>query len=175
MPHSSTFPVNGTTQMPHEKLQSLLIPSAQSFNPSNHSPEAVDLTSESSFDSFLSVFQYVQPATPAVCLFLGWDLWCIRSKVNLLNVRGLPFRSRTGPIVTESSQLRPQGLQLAALAWRRHSRKEGHVLSQVLMIKSFQNYFQIFKLEPIDEDIFIKADMQAYSNLCAWAILMVTL
>lgn len=45
--------------------------------------------------------------------------------------------------------------------------KRGMFCPQVLMIESFQNYFQIFKLEPIDEDIFIKADMQAYSNLCA--------
>lgn len=42
-------------------------------------------------------------------------------------------------------------------------------------IKNFQKYFQIFKLEPINEDILIKADTQVGSNLCVLAILMVTL
>lgn len=78
---------------------------AQSFNPSNHSPEVVHLISESFF-FFLPLCLSIHPTShPIVCLFLGWVQWWARSKVKLLNVHGLPFWNRTGPFVTESSQL----------------------------------------------------------------------
>lgn len=123
-----------------EASVTFLIPPAQPFNPTNHSPEAVDLTSESFYDSFLCLS--VRPTSHPSCLSISR----VRPVMHMQQAQasechGLPFWNRTGPIVTESSQLRLQGLQPAALAWRRHSRKEGHVLSSGLEDQKFPKLF----------------------------------